>query len=70
MKNHIPLTQKHTSHRSKNLQRRAVAPVIATLLLVAIVVVGGSIIFVLAQGFFSTTQISGLPQPELVKIVG
>ena len=70
MKNHIPLTQKHTSHRSKNLQRRAVAPVIATLLLVAIAVVGGSIIFVFSQGFFSTTQISGLPQPELVKIVG
>ena len=70
MNNHIPLTQKHTSHRSKNLQRKAVAPVIATLLLVAIAVVGGSIIFVFSQGFFSSTQVSGEPQIELVKIFG
>jgi flagellin-like protein len=70
MNHHIPLTQKPTSHPSKNLQRRAVAPVIATLLLVAIAVVGGSIIFVFSQGFFSSTQVSGLPQPELVEIVG
>jgi len=39
-------------------------------LLVAIAVVGGSIIFVFSQGFFSTTQISGAPQIELVKIFG
>jgi len=49
---------------------RAVAPVIATLLMVAIAVVGGSIIFVFSQGFFSNTQISGTPQIELVKILG
>jgi len=70
MNNHIPLTQKPSSHRSKTLQRRAVAPVIATLLLVAIAVVGGSIIFVFSQGFFSSSQVSGVPSPELVKIVG
>jgi flagellin-like protein len=64
------LTHKHTSHRSKKLHRRAVAPVIATLLLVAIAVVGGSIIFVFSQGFFSTSQVSGAPQIELVKIFG
>jgi len=68
--NYIPLTHKHKSHHSGNLPRRAVAPVIATLLLVAIAVVGGSIIFVFAQGFFSTTQVSGSMGPELVKIVG
>jgi len=50
--------------------RRAVAPVIATLLLVAIAVVGGSIIFVFSQGFFSSAQISGSPQIESVKILG
>ena len=55
---------------SKNFSRRGVAPVIATLLLVAIAVVGGSIIFVFAQGFFSETQVSGAMEPELVKIVG
>ena len=50
--------------------RRAVAPVIATLLLVAIAVVGGSIIFVFSQGFFSSAQVSGSPNIESVKILG
>jgi hypothetical protein len=50
--------------------KRAVAPVIATLLLVAIAVVGGSIIFVFSQGFFSSAQISGSPQIESIKILG
>ena len=50
--------------------RRAVAPVIATLLLVAIAVVGGSVIFVFSQGFFNSTQVTGLPQIESVKILG
>ncbi len=50
--------------------RRAVAPVIATLLLVAIAVVGGSIVFVFSQGFFSSAQISGSPQIESIKILG
>ena len=50
--------------------RRAVAPVIATLLLVAIAVVGGTIIFVFSQGFFSQSQISGTPTIESVKILG
>ena len=51
-------------------QNRGVAPIIATLLLVAIAVVGGSIIFVFSQGFFATAQISGSPQIESVKILG
>ena len=50
--------------------KRAVAPVIATLLLVAIAVVGGSIIFVFSQGFFSSAQVSGSPQIESLEIVG
>jgi len=49
---------------------RAVAEVIATLLLVAIAIVGGSIIFVFSQGFFNNSQISGTPTIELVKILG
>ena len=59
----------HTKHRQKT-SRRAVAPVIATLLLVAIAVVGGSIIFVFSQGFFSSAQVSGSPQIESIEIVG
>ena len=39
-------------------KRRAVAPIIATLLMVAISVVGGILIFVFAQGFFQDTQIA------------
>jgi flagellin-like protein len=50
--------------------RRAVAPVIATLLLVAIAVVGGSIVFVFSQGFFSSAQISGSPTIESLKFTG
>ena len=50
--------------------RRAVAPVIATLLLVAIAVVGGSIVFVFSQGFFSSAQISGSPNIESLRITG
>jgi len=53
-----------TKLQSKLTSRRAVAPVIATLLLVAIAVVGGSIVFVFSQGFFSSAQISGAPQIE------
>ena len=55
---------------SKNFSRRGVAPIIATLLLVAIAVVGGSMIFVFSQGYFSNTQVSGAMEPELVKIFG
>jgi len=70
MNNHIQLLHKNKSRCSKKFPRRGVAPVIATLLLVAIAVVGGSIIFVFAQGFFSSAQVSGTPTIELVKIIG
>ncbi len=58
------------SKQNKMTSRRAVAPVIATLLLVAIAVVGGSIVFVFSQGFFSSAQISGAPQIESLQING
>jgi len=63
---------KTTTLKPKELKtsHRAVAPVIATLLMVAIAVVGGTIIFVFSQGFFSSSQISGTPQIEAVKILG
>jgi len=56
--------------KERTSNHRAVAPVIATLLMVAIAVVGGTIIFVFAQGFFSSSQISGTPQIEAVQILG
>ena len=63
---------KTTTLKQKELRtsHRAVAPIIATLLLVAIAVVGGTIIFVFAQGFFSSSQISGTPNIESIKILG
>jgi flagellin-like protein len=69
-RNYTNIGIQKSNYRIKNFQRRGVAPVIATLLLVAIAVVGGSIIFVFSQEFFSSTQISGSPEPELVKILG
>jgi len=59
-----------TNSTLEKRNHRAVAEVIATLLLVAIAVVGGTIIFVFAQGFFSQAQISGTPTVEAVKILG
>ena len=64
------LTQKRARFGLRLHQRGAVSPIIATLLLVAIAVVGGSIIFVFSQGIFATAQISGQPQIESVEIVG
>ena len=63
---------KTTTLKPKELKssHKAVAPVIATLLMVAIAVVGGTIIFVFSQGFFSSSQISGTPQIEAVQIEG
>jgi archaeal type IV pilus assembly protein PilA len=63
---------KTTTLKPKELKtsHRAVAPVIATLLMVAIAVVGGTIIFVFSQGFFSSSQISGAPNIEAAKILG
>ncbi len=55
---------------SKAKCRRGVSPIIATLLLVAIATVGGSTVFAFSQDAFSTTQISGYPKIELIKIVG
>jgi hypothetical protein len=63
---------KTTTLKPKELKtsHKAVAPVIATLLMVAIAVVGGTIIFVFSQGFFSSSQISGTPQIESLRIEG
>ena len=55
---------------SKAKCRRGVSPIIATLLLVAIATVGGSTVFAFSQDAFNTSQISGSPQVELIKIFG
>ena len=60
----------YITSKQRKTSRRAVAPIIATLLLVAIAVVGGSIIFVFSQGFFSAAQVSGSPTIESLKFTG
>ena len=50
--------------------KKAVAPVIATLLLVAVAVVGGGINFALSQQFFNSAQASGLYGIEYILFLG
>jgi len=51
-------------------KRKAVAPIIATLLMVAITVVGGTIIFLFSQEFMTFAQISGTPTIESIRFLG
>jgi len=50
--------------------RRGVAPIIATLILIAITVVGGTIISLYTNEIFATAQISGSLSIELLEILG
>jgi len=50
--------------------RMAVSPVIGTLLLVAITVVGGSFVFISSQGTLDTSQFSGTIPIESISILG
>ena len=50
--------------------KKAVAPVIATLLLVAVAVVGGTVNFVFTQQYFNSAQASGLSGIESMVFLG
>ncbi len=54
----------------KLTKRRSVAPVIATLLMVAIAVVGGMLVFVFAQDFFTQTESMTGPTIEQIQVYG
>ena len=54
----------------KVLKRAAVSPVIATIVLVAIAVVGSTITVVFAQDSYNRLQIGGYPVVELVTLTG
>ena len=56
--------------RKKLSNRRAVAPIIANLLVIAITVTGGTVIFSLTQGMFDTSLVSAYPTIEFLEIVG
>ena len=49
---------------------QAVAPIIATLLLIAIAIVGGTIISLYSNELFISAQISGYPSIELLQLLG
>jgi len=53
----------------RNGQHRAVAPIIATLIMVAIAVVGGVMVYVFTQGFFTGTQTQA-PTTDAVSMTG
>jgi len=53
-----------------NKKRRGVAPIIASLLLVAITVIGGSMIMIFSQESFNESQLSGYPAVEFIEILG
>ncbi len=50
--------------------RKAVSPIIATLLLVAVAVVGGGLNFTIAQNYFNSAQASGLAGIETILYIG
>jgi flagellin-like protein len=50
--------------------RRAVAPIIATLLLIAIAVIGGVMIYVFTQGFFGNSSITSSPSVDTITMTG
>ena len=64
------VAKKLFTSKNKTSSRRAVSPIIATLLLVAIAVVGGSGVFAFSEEYFDSTQISGSPQIEFLQIIG
>ena len=51
-------------------QKRAISPVIAHLILIAIVAVGGTATTVFAQDTYNILQLSGYPEIELVTVTG
>lgn len=61
---------KNSKFKIKSFKKRGVAPVIAHLLLVAIAVIGGTIVFTFSEGFFSSAQISGTNVVESLTILG
>ena len=57
-------------YQKLSCSRRAIAPVIATLVIIAITFVGGTITFVFAQELLNTSQISGYPKIEFFQLHG
>src|SRR3990172_11984435 len=59
-----------TSHFVRKKSHRGVAPIIATLLLITIAVIGGVMIYVFTQGFFGNASISASPSVDTITMSG
>ena len=59
-----------TSCFVRKKSHRAVAPIIATLLLITIAVIGGVMIYVFTQGFFGNASISRVPSVDTIVLSG
>ena len=64
----MKVEKNQNNHSKKN--HRAVAPIIATLLMIAIAVVGGVMIYVFTQGFFGNNSIATSPFMDAVTMSG
>ena len=64
----MKVEKNQNNHSKKN--HRAVAPIIATLLMIAIAVVGGVMIYVFTQGFFGNNSIAASPFMDAVTMSG
>ena len=60
----------HKIKQDRIRSRRAVAPIIATLLMIAIAVVGGVMIYVFTQGFFGNSNITTSPGVDTITMTG
>ena len=63
-------TNKLFTSKNKMTSRRAVAPAIATLFLIALAVVGGSVVFAVSEESYSRSVISTSPQMDYLVITG
>ena len=64
------MEQIHKIKHDRIKSRKAVAPIIATLLMKAIAVVGGVMIYVFTQGFFGNSSISASPTVDTITMSG
>ena len=64
------MEQIHKIKHDRIKSRKAVAPIIATLLMIAIAVVGGVMIYVFTQGFFGNNNVTTSPFMDAVTMSG
>jgi flagellin-like protein len=64
------IAKHHFIIQKRGMQRRAVSEIIATLLLMAVTVVGGILAMVMVTGFTNNSQFNNVQTPEELELVG